>query len=189
MLCFQKRIGNNFRAISEIIQQKVVLVSWEKLAQINLWFGGSQKYIKSAFTTFWSHLHSSVLDSFNRTTGFLLYFVWTIKCGCGIAHCFIAWKWNVRADWCVLSFWLRMSGWHILSLPWAFRSCLSLPGKTDSKQTACPFYTNCDFLNLHVEVKYVTVNIYNRKLKNDCPGLLYHNSIRIIYFLVLEAWL
>lgn len=150
---------------------------------------GSQKCIKSTFPTFWSQLHSSVLDSFNRMTGFLLYFVWAIRCGRGIAHCFIAWKWNVRSDWCVLSSWLRMSGWHSLSLPRAFRSCLSLPGKTDSKQAAFPLYTTCDFLNLHVEVEYVTVNSYNRNLKNGSPGLLSHNSIRIIYFLVLEAWL
>lgn len=143
-------IGNNFRAISEIIQQKVVFVSWEELLWINLClFGGSQKCIKSTFPTFWSQLHSSALDSFNRMTGFLLYFVWAIKCGHGIAHCFVAWKWNVQSDWCVLSSWLRMSGWHIPSLPWAFRTCSSLPRKADCKRAAFPLYTNCDFLNLH----------------------------------------
>lgn len=132
---------------------------------------GTQKCIKSTFHTFWSQLQSSALDIYNRMTGFLLYFVWAIKCGRGTARCFIAWKWNIRSDWCVFSSWLRMNGWHILSLPWAFRYCMSLARRPDSKQAAFLLYTNRYFLNLHVDAEYFMVNTHNRNLCNDHPRL------------------
>lgn len=68
-------------------------------------------------------------------------------------------------------------------------TCLSLAGKTDSKQAAFPLCANCYFLDLRVEVEYFMVNAYNRNLQNDLPRLLSRSSIRIVYLLVQEACL
>lgn len=188
MLLFQKKyIGNYFRAISEIILQKVLCAG--KLSRVHKneprLILRTHKCVKSIFPMSWFQLYFSVFDSFKGMTDSLLYFVWTIEGGCVIVQHFMAWKWNIQSDWCVLSSWLQ----HILTTTGVHRPGLFSSGKkrqlggciSHLQKRLLPEFTcrSQIFYSKHLQ----------HNLINYCTRLSFHNSIRIIYFLVQKVWL